>query len=385
MPSYKSQIKGDKKKQYTDLYNHLLTDSLHSVFSYQYFYNLAQLVFPLKDNHVAFYQIPDYKHFKDQETINQFIQTKEFKQYPNLSLNIDSLKQILAQKPLDSIEGIYYYDTVYSVGLFRYKLKEYVGVILDSKVNLWEKGQIAIHLYKYEPNQYKAIYGHPVHKNFILQPNEKYVNQTLVNSYFYSSYSQKTYSKLLNDQDYVNLSKESPKYILKNVSHNTQYLLIKSFQGNHTNQQSLNQFYQSIKDSLTAPHLILDLRNNEGGSRKMSEPYLKLMKEYSKKGHIYILTNNGTLSQAEIFILRLKKIKNLTLVGQTTKGMLTYGSNYDARRKLPSGYYEIYITDMGGRDEYLKYEDIGIQPNILLTSNTDWIIQTLQIIAKKTP
>lgn len=113
------------------------------------------------------------------------------------------------------------------------------------------------------------------------------------------------------------------------------------------------------------------------------EKYFSLLKDFTRKGHLYILLNNGTISQAEIFTLKLQELKNVTTAGQTTKGMLSYGSNYGKREKLPSGKYEIYPTDMKGRPKFLQYEDRGINPEIVLKNETDWIEQVVQIIREK--
>lgn len=382
-PSYKSQIKGDKQAFYNTLYERLASDTTSNPHSFKYFYNLSQLVFPLKDNHLGFYQIADYDNFKNKERIDSFIATKEFLDYPTFKINIDSLKTELAKKPVDSVEGIYHYGKFYSVGLFKRSDKEYVGVIVDSDVNLWRKEQVAIHLYEYAPNMFKAIYGHPLFKNFILQTNEKYRNQSLVNSYFYSSYSQDIYSKQLRPVDYVNLSKNASKFELKSINDDVQYLLLRSFQRNDATTQQSKNFYDSIKNVLTAKNLILDLRNNEGGATKETRKYLKLLKKFTRNGHLYVLLNNETLSQAEIFTLRLKKLKNVTTVGQTTKGMLTYGSNYGKRERLPSGRFEIYPTDMNDNAKLLQYEDYGINPHIILRDDKDWIEQVVEIIRKE--
>lgn len=381
--SFKAQIKGDKLSNYNDLYNRLAADTTNNANSYKYFYNLAQLLFPLRDNHLGFYQLPNYNHFKTKESIDSFVTTKEFLDYPTCKINIDSLKAKLATKPAESVEGIYHYDKFYTVGVFKNGENKYIGVVLDSDISLWVKGQIAINLYESAPNLYKAVYGHPLFKYFILQPVEKYQNQSLVNSYFYGSYSQKVYSKQLSQVDYVNLSKGSSKFALRNINDDVQYLLIQTFQTNTTTAQTSQRFYDSIKTLLRAPQLILDLRNNEGGAEKEMKKYLKLLKEYVKNGHLHVLVNNGTLSQAEIFTLELKQLKNVSILGQQTKGMLSYGSNYGKRERLPSGRFEIYTTDMNNGSALLQYEDYGINPDVFLTDGKDWIEQAVEIAQQK--
>ena len=380
-PSYKAQIKGNKLDSYNALYNRLASDTVSNVDDYRHFYNLAQLFFPLRDNHLSFYQIPNY-NFRNQEDIEKFIRTKEFANYPRLNVNIDSLKTALVLKSGDSIEGIYHYEKFYSVGLFKIADGEYIGVVLDSQTPLWEKGHIAIHLYKQGPNFYKAIYAHPLTKSFTLQPNEKYMYKSLVNSYFYGSYSQGIYSKELRSNTYVNLPQDAAKFQLKNVNDRVQYLRIRSFQADNTTSKQSADFYTTIKDSLLAPHLIVDLRNNEGGAEKESQKFFNLLKKYTRTGHLYILMNNETLSRAEILVLQLKKLPNTVTAGQPTKGMLTYGSNYGRREILPSKRFSIYITDMKGKDEHLLYEDSGINPDINLDENADWVEQIVNLMQK---
>jgi len=382
-PSYKAQIKGDRQSYYAALYERLASDTTSNFNSYKYFYNLSQLLFPLRDNHMGFKQLPNYDHFKTKESIDSFVRTKEFLDYPSCKINIDSLKVELTKKPADSIEGIYHYDKFYSVGLFKNADNEYIGVVVDTEVSLWPKGQIAIHLYRYAPNLYKAIYGHPLFKNLSLQPVEKYQHQSLVNSYFYASYSQSIYSKQQGRVDYINLPKGSSRFALKNISNDVQYLLLQTFQTNNITAQASQRFYDSIKSSINAPYLILDLRNNEGGAEKEMSKYFTLLKEYVKNRYLYVLLNNGTLSQAEIFTLKLKQLKNVTTIGQTTKGMLTYGKNSGKWERLPSGRFEVYPTDMKGSSELLQYEDYGISPDIVLKEDRDWIEQAVEMIRIK--
>ena len=179
-PSYKDQIKGQKLIDYNSLFEKLLSDTVKNVSDYKYFYNLAQLFFPISDNHLSFYQTANFPNEAS---------------FPTFRGNVDSLKSVLKVKSLDSIEGIYYYDKYYTVGLYKATNTEYIGVVLNSKIPNWKKGQIAIHLYQYSPNYFKAIYAHPKNKNYIFQPVEKFINHSLINSNFYSSFSESVYSK----------------------------------------------------------------------------------------------------------------------------------------------------------------------------------------------
>ncbi|TCS84646.1 peptidase S41-like protein [Anseongella ginsenosidimutans] len=382
-PSFKAQIKGEKLASYRDLYGSLASDTVSDPDSYQYFYHLSQLLFPLKDNHLGFYRVHDFEKFKDKESIDKFAATKEFLAYPQCEVNIDSLKAALTRKPAESIEGIYHFGKFYDVGVFRSNDREYIGVIVGTETKLWQKGQIAIHLYEYGPNLYKAIYGHPLTKDFSLRTPEKYQYGSLVNSFFYVFNGRYVYTKQHPRVDHVNLPVNRPKFELKNINNDVQYLLIKTFQANGATRQQSREFYDSIKNALTAPKLILDLRNNEGGAEKETKKYYQLLKKYVNKGNLYVLLNNETVSQAEIFTLRLNKLKNTITAGQPTKGMLTYGSNYGKKETLPSGNFQIYITDMKGKPKHLKYEDLGIEPEIRLNNNSNWIDQVVELKGRK--
>ncbi|RFS14676.1 S41 family peptidase [Emticicia sp. C21] len=129
--------------------------------------------------------------------------------------------------------------------------------------------------------------------------------------------------------------------------------------------------------------MIVDLRNNEGGADKVARKFMKLIRSYAGNHKIYVLVNNATISQGEIFALRLKKLKNVKILGQTTKGMISYGSNYGIWEKLPSNKFEVYMTDMKDSNKFLlKYENKGIIPDIELNNESDWIEQALQNIKK---
>ena len=86
-----------------------------------------------------------------------------------------------------------------------------------------------------------------------------------------------------------------------------------------------------------------------------------------------------------MFIIELQGNQHITLVGQTSKGMLTYGSNYGRTSILPSGKFKVYPTDMRGKAKHLQYEDVGITPDIFLNDQSNWIDQVIEIIKMSIP
>ena len=385
LPSYKDQIRNGSMKSYNKLYHSLQSDTIKDVEVHKIFYNLSKLFFPINDNHLGFYELPEFylnqAEFNDSIAIKKYRNSSMFQNYPKINLNFDSLENNLNHKPKDSIEGLYYYQNFLKIGLYHLNnSNEYLGLVLSSEIPNWETGQVAIRLFEYAPAQFKAIYGHPLFKNLMLYNNEKFKNYSLINSYFYSSISESIYKKEVSEEkDHVNLSKSLPTFIFQDYG-DVKYLRLGNFSTFTSELNKSNQFYNSIKNSLVSKHLILDLRNNSGGSFNVSKKYLKLIQKYSNRREIYILVNNGTFSQAEIFTLQLKKTTNCRVLGEQTNGTLAYGSNYGKIEKLPSERFQVYITDMKDKGHYRNFEGKGIAPDILLKSDSDWILQAREII-----
>jgi Peptidase family S41 len=357
-PSFKSQIKGQKLIEYNNIYETLKSDSVYTNSDYKYFHNLSQLFFPIQDNHLGFFKIKNSTESIDSK----------------FNGNIDSLKSILEKKSIDSVEGIYFYYNDYTIGLYKKSTSEYIGVVIDSKSKMWVKGQIIVRLYETLPYYFKAIYTDTKYNILTLYQIEKYSHHSLVNL---------DYSKVIRQVDHINISKSSSLFQFTNIASDIQYLRIENFSADPLKMKKSQYFFDSIKNLQTAQNLILDLRNNTGGADKVSKKFYKFIKKYTESGKVYILVNNRTISQGEILTSQLKKLNNVIILGQTTNGSLTYGSNYGKWEKLPSQNYSVYLTDMNDHKELLPYENYGIIPNKVLSENIDWIEQTIEIIRTK--
>jgi hypothetical protein len=71
---------------------------------------------------------------------------------------------------------------------------------------------------------------------------------------------------------------------------------------------------------------------------------------------------------------------HVTVYGETTRGTLAYGNNYGKTLMLPRGFYGLYVSDMKDKRNLLRYEDIGITPDIPLSASRDWLEQIMDRI-----
>ncbi|TAE49817.1 MAG: hypothetical protein EAY69_02165 [Cytophagales bacterium] len=382
-PSFRAQIKGNILKEYNLLFEKLKKDTIHLKTYFDDFVHYSQLFFYLKDNHLGFSQVDvraafDSTSSKNAELIEKYKASKMNKDFPVANLNIDSLEQVMLNKKIDEVEGIYYYDKYIKMGLYKkVNTNQYFGVVLFSSMPQWTRGQICAVLYEQKPLYFRALYANPVYKNFILYNNEKFRNLSLINSSFYLAVDDAVYSKKINANDFINIPSKQSQFQYKKIDQNTQYVRLGNFSAMNKDVVVSQKFYDQIKDSLNAKMLIVDLRNNGGGAEKISKKFLKLFTEFAKKNKIAVLINNGTMSEGELFTLRLKKIKNVKVFGQQTKGTITYGSNYGKRETLDNGKFSIYITDMVPNGNFLIYEDVGVAPDVFLTNEKEWIPQVL--------
>jgi hypothetical protein len=357
--SYKAQSK--KLKNFTKVSES--TRGAKPTNKLEYIHQLSQILTQVNDKHLGLY-----------ENVKQANSTSNVDLLPKLNINLDSLTLALEHFQENDISGIYTLDLGLTIGLFQVKPTVYYGVVIESSMPHWQPGEIAVQLHEYRPNFYHAIAAHPLTKNYIFYPNERFSHGHLTK--FYSNGTTYWYKKNLNN--YINLPAETPAFLSTKINDDLNYIRIGTFQKNQKTSNESALFHQYITENVHTKNIILDLRNHSGGARSETKKYKKWVQKY--KGNIIVLTNYETLSQAEIFILSLAN--KVTLMGQPTKGMLTYGSNYGKRIKLPSGNYTFYPTDMRGRKKLLKYEGLGITPQVYLNPTEEWVSQVQKKITE---
>ncbi|MDM1398368.1 hypothetical protein HX049_14505 [Myroides odoratimimus] len=69
----------------------------------------------------------------------------------------------------------------------------------------------------------------------------------------------------------------------------------------------------------------------------------------------------------------------MMVLGDNTRGTITYGRNYAVDKVSPSALFRIHFTDLNTHwREYLPYEGKGVIPDFYLSSTEDWIEQVVR-------
>ncbi len=373
-PSFKSQIKGQRKKEFDELYEKLTSKVDEEKTDLQHFEILSELVGQINDNHFVLQYIPDtsfdWKRYSDKLYVSNFLKKDYLLNHPKVIINIDSLELSLKNKQANEVEGIYYFQSSsHKIAVFKVNDSVYNGMILESQYPIWEKGDLCFILKEKSPNYFHSINYLISQKTLQFNKNEKYQSGELIG--YNISKTIKTYS-------YPFIPDSLKKFYSYKINSKTRYVRLGDFMVNPSNRKRSLSFFNELKSSMIEKVIFLDLRDNNGGSFVISQPFLNLFRRYSKKNEIKVLINRNTISNSEQFVIRLKKYKNVTLFGEDTRGMITYGSNYGRQVPLKSKGLFVYPTDMRGLKKDLQFETIGISPNIYLNKDSEWIEQILK-------
>jgi len=364
--SYKTQQ--DKHEQVELKYQEIKKNASKSYYVIDAFEELHELVNVILDLHNSLFtsNVPySLKDLQDELKLDTLLkETEGF--YHFSKSNLDSLQERLRKNLTDSIEGIYYVQGIIKIGIIKSKTK-YLGIVLESRAPSWKAGEIMAYIVPEGNNYFKILAGTVASKQ-LSQVRDYYNGDFFVGS---------NWSKEANQGKYYFPNQNLPLYFHQNINNQTDYLRVGSFQLSQLN--NAIKFYEQVKEKRLPKNLIIDLRNNYGGNDKSSNLLLKMIKKF--KGKAVILTNYSTVSNAEQFTLRASKLPNVTVMGDRTRGMLTYGINYSPKLISPSGVFKISFTDLNDDwKEFIKYEGVGIAPEIYLSNDKNWIDQVLEML-----
>ncbi|RYY61662.1 MAG: hypothetical protein EOO05_05650 [Chitinophagaceae bacterium] len=383
--SFRAQVTGEKKKAYDELLTALRAEADQSSGNFGCFQVVARLFDPIHDNHLDFYEksVPamDPVQYGDKNKVAAYRALPVFRGWPVWKGDVAALEKRMMKVPADSIEGLYYFFDQMKIAVVRTVKKDsLVAVVLDSKIPFWKKGELVMVLREYAPFRFRALCAQPFARNWNMVKNEKMIDGTFTETMLVGFNENSRWMKNPSAPDFRNLPSTVPECQLRWLDSSTQYLRLGNFRTNDADLARATGFYDSIAGQLTATRLVVDLRNNGGGGFRNSRRVLNQLEKYAREKKIYAIVNNRTVSNAEQFLVLLKFSPNVMVVGEATNGKITYGSNEGKLVWLPGHSWVVYPTDTKEAGKVLQYEDVGVQPQVLLRYDSDWIGQVLDLI-----
>lgn len=362
------------------------------------------------------------------DTIRSFFSNEE-----KIELNANQFNNYLKknQELLDSVEGIWY-SPPYRIGIIKDSLSSstFIGFILNADSIRWVPKQIKFKLEK-KDNKYQIKFF-KTGDHTLKYPLVSFSNHDL-NFGVYG----KWYKESLNENNVKNISKiDNDVPTFKTLDDSTILIKLPYFGFKYKPKIDSLITQNKIKIEHTR-HLIIDIRDNVGGTTKCFEnliPFLytnpikvnggivlatkdnikdcyekiydmlpkedskelkldieklkkhegkfyKLYKDYTIKyskvlkylAKVSIIINNGTASSAELFLLRAEQSKKVTLYGENTSGAVDYGEIVYAN--APCNLYSInYPASKSTHSISRPLDNRGITPKVIIPPQiTDWV------------
>jgi len=341
---------------------------------YECFVQLNKLILSLNDNHSRVYGFnigANEEIRNDSIKFDKFKNSKLFNNYPRPNINLDSLIIVLKKKPIELIEGIYSITDFMTLGVYKTsKDSTYRAIVLESKNKIWELGEVLYTLIPFGNNYLLAIGGNLKSKKMTVH-TERIENGIFLATGFQKEPSKPNYSESLYPKS---------NYLRVEISSEITYLKIGSFSSWNPKLSEAERFYKSLKGTLTKKNLIVDLRDNGGGGNRNSNLLFDILKDYLKNNNVYVLINHRSISNAEQFAYKLSEFKNCITLGKRTYGAAAYETVY-TNYNLPCGNFMVVLTSKK-HSKFLKLESVGLEPDIILKTESDWMLELQNYIQK---
>lgn len=339
LPGFKDNVTPNTETTYNDLKERLKTEAEKVKNPSECFKITTYYVEFFRDNHSSIYMSPPRVDESNQDQLNTFINSDIYKSRETYNLSNDDIKQY----PLEDIRGLYQTsDGTYTVAIIPNEgaLRKYIGVITESKTKLWKKGQIKLELNPKSDGSYEAfVYmrNHGLQYN----PNFKLVNGVLGDGWF----------KTLKPNFENPVVNNDWSFYIDVLNDDTAYLRIPTF--SHDYSAKLDSLYKAAKPIIEKhPYLIIDVRNNGGGSDSNVNPLLDyIYTQPLKNDNVDIWVTRDNIAQWERWYEEDKK----DTINYTKEDIQWYEEQIALMKSVP---LNTFVNRSKGEDEVRK-----INPN----------------------
>ena len=381
----------------------------------QCIFHLDKYVTLLKDHHSEIGFNLKRIDLSTPERIADFKRSNDYLGYRKITIDTSQIIPILQSKKTADVEGIYSNGTNIIFGVIK-KDKDpnnYVGVVLKNN-KLLDVGHVLLELTRTYDNTYNVTYNAGLLGfNFQKILKRQRIENGSIPSFGFSK---------------TNPTIKEKEYEFKALNDSTNYIRVSSFDGSLTNE--LDSFYNEVDTKIKSkPYLVVDIRNNGGGSERsylnllqyaytkplkldsslvwVSPENIKRYEEVSTENNniliermkaakpftfipqteesantwvldsatvfpkkIALLFNRGTASSGEGMIVYFMQSDKVITIGENSGGYIGYGNVMTAQ--TPCEQFTIRSTTTR-YFEKSKYEFVGIEPRYKVTKTQDWI------------
>lgn len=263
--SNKAQYQQYKQNILADIQAHESPDALCLVFMKRY------IAF-FRDNHLQVWEGGMEVDESQPESVAAFKASEVFKNRERIRYDSASVYQYLAKNE-DPIEGIYQAGAYeFAVLKNRNSLRDYCAIIINSTTPLWEREQVKLDLKRLKENDYQAVLYMRNHSlNVQNITSQKPIFDVLGGV-------QKTFPKQDTQemaQQNFGAAPEGDWFQFKFLNDSTSYVHIKTFDG--ALRTKFDSAYKQVIPLIKGkPYLIIDIRDNGGGSDSNWQPLARL-------------------------------------------------------------------------------------------------------------
>ncbi|MEL7147038.1 MAG: S41 family peptidase, partial [Bacteroidota bacterium] len=260
LAAFADNVSAGNKQQYQAFKRELRQAAIAAPLKTGCFRVLTYYVEFFKDNHASIYMGSDPIDEDNVEAVNEFLSSDLYQSREMHQLSESDVQQY----PLDDLRGIYQAGNAYKIAVIPSKtpFRDYVGVILESQSKLWKRGQVKLEIKQVGPNHYQTF---SYMRNHSLSFSGRY---QLKNGILGDTWVKTIKEGLRN---YATDAEET--FQFKMLDDSTAYLRLPSFTGYIGAQ--IDSLYQVADEQIRqTPNLIIDVRNNGGGSDSNASPLL---------------------------------------------------------------------------------------------------------------
>ncbi|WP_116107219.1 S41 family peptidase [Lewinella sp. IMCC34191] len=438
LPAFHQDVTADNRAAYTDFRDALRQKASQATDRNACFRYLTQYVEFFQDNHTKMRNRGTVTvDESDPTNLAEFRNGSLYRDTETLPLPDDS---VLTDFPLTDIRGVYVStDSQYTVAVIdaQTEFRDYAGVILDARNELWTPGQVKFELKRKDSRTVEGFLYDRYHR-------AEYLTAVGFGAGFLGEHWVKR-----ERADKVNHSLNPERAFTYRVADSTVILRVPSFMSSHT--RTLDSLYHAAADEIGRhPYLLIDVRDNGGGNSsnfsallpylytrpivndetvelyatediialyqadfdrimqdssqvntetiaafreglaamRAAEPNTFVREEYSDTlvlpvldtpRRVGILYNKGCASACEDLLFTARQSDKTVLLGDNSGGFVGYGNMFTVYTPC-NGFGLSMSTSRYGTQ--WKYEVVGIAPDYRLDYDRDWIGQAIRVLRR---